>query len=154
MKKTIMCTVVSILLCGAGGFLFSQSNEIIDQLLDEEKASLGKTAYLVFVAAGIAGEDWSVDEAFGELQSRGWGFESSSPDDPVSLGAFALLVMRSYGMKGGILYAIIPGRRYAAREFAYRKFVPGDTSPYRKLSGQDVTHILGKVLEFLGEREV
>ena len=57
MKK--MPLFLSILLFLLAQHGFSQSNEVLDQLLDEEQATFGKTAYLVFLAADVASEDWS-----------------------------------------------------------------------------------------------
>lgn len=50
------------------------------------------------------------------------------------------------------MYSLFPGKRYAAREFAYRGFLQGNTSPGRVLSGRDAVHALGRVLEALGQR--
>ena len=132
---------------------WSQSNEIIDSLLAQERASLGPTAYLVLSAAELLDQGATVEQAFAELQSKPWGFAKSSIDDEVELGAFAALVMKAFSMRGGIMYTILPGKRYAARELAWRGFVQGNTAPGRTLSGRDVTHILGKVLESLGQRK-
>jgi len=133
---------------------FTQSNEIIDQLLDQEQATLGNAAYLVFLAAGVGEEDWSPAQSITELQSGNWGFDQVNIDTPVDLGSLSFLLMQAFDLKGGIMYSLLPGRRYAAREYAYLGFVPGSASPNRILSGQEVTNILGRTLDHLGEREV
>ncbi|MBT3273618.1 MAG: hypothetical protein HN368_10705 [Spirochaetales bacterium] len=152
MKKSHLVSLMLLLFTAQ--IVFSQSNEILDQLLDEERASLGRASYLVFMASGIASEDWTIERSIQELHSRNWGLEEFGADTHVKTGVFALMIMKEFGMKGGIMYAIIPGPRYAAREFSYRGFVPGVASPGRILSGAEVTHILGSALDFLGEREV
>ena len=138
----------------AAASAWSQSNEVIDALLAEEQATLGKAADLVLTAAGIVEETRSVDEAFAALQERPWGFAGAAAADRVSLGSFASLVMRAFDMRGGLMYRLTHARRYAAREFAYRDFIQGDTAPGRTLSGRDVTHALGRVLESLGQRSM
>lgn len=148
---------LSLLLAGAlatfaAATVWSQSNEVMDALLAEEQATLGKTAYLVLSAAGLVDEAQSVEQAFASLLEKPWGFATASPEDRVSLGSYASLVMRAFDMRGGLMYTLFPGRRYAAREFAYRDFIQGNTSPGRTLSGRDVTHVLGRVLEALGQR--
>ena len=153
MKKTTGF-LAAILLCCIGTLTVSgQSNEALDLLLEEQKATLGNTAYLIMVAADIAPENWTVEQSVNELASRGWGFEDSQAEELVNLGSLAFIIMKSFEMKGGIMYAIFPGPRYAAKEFAYRRLVPGNTSPYRILSGLDVVNILGRALDFLGQRD-
>jgi hypothetical protein len=133
--------------------VWGQSNTVVDALLAQESATLGGTAYLVLTAAGLLEESRSVDEAMSELKSRPWGFAQTAADEAVTLGSFAYFVMQVFEMKGGLMYTILPGRRYAAREFAFRGYVQGNTSPARRLTGRDVTHMLGKVLESLGQRQ-
>ena len=133
---------------------FSQSNEVLDGLLEQEQATMGNAAYLVFLASGIAAEEWSPDRSFEELRSRDWGFDEADAASVVDLGSLSFMIMQAFEMKGGIMYSLFPGKRYAARELAYLGFVPGNTSPYRVVSGQEVTHILGRTLEYLGQREV
>ena len=145
--------VVVFLMCGAAFRAFAQSNEVLDQLLDQEQATLALTAYLVLSAADIVGEDASVEGAFEELRQKPWGFQSAGPDDPVDLGTCALLVMKSFGMHGGIMYSLFPGKRYAARELAFRGAVVGRTGPSLPLSGRAVVDIVGRVLDLLGQRE-
>lgn len=154
MKKMIG-VLAALLLCFVGTLTVSgQSNEVLDQLLEEKQATMGNATYLVFVAAGIASEDWSTDRSVQELASLGWGFEDAQPGDLVKLGALAFMIMKSFDMKGGIMYSIFPGRRYAAKEFAYLRFAPGNSSAYRTLSGIDVANILGRAMDFLGQPEL
>jgi hypothetical protein len=133
---------------------FSQSNDILDRLLDEDQATLGNAAYLVFLAAGVASEDWSVDRSIEELRSRDIGFEGAEVNTPVDFGSLSFLIMETFDIKGGIMYSLFPGRRYAARELAYLGFIPGFASPSRILTGAEVTHVIGRTLDYLGEREV
>ena len=154
MKKTVGFFMTVVMCCVGIGPILAQSNEAIDLLLDEPQATMGSAAYLVLVAADIARDDWTREQSVRELASFGWGFEDARPEDPVNLGSLAYMIMRSFDMKGGIMYAIFPGRRYAAREFAFRKIVPGISSSYRILSGLDVANILGKALDFMGQREL
>ncbi len=152
-KRSLLVFAAAFTLAGVGHG-FSQSNEVLDRLLEEQQATLGNAAYIVFLAAEIGTEDWSVDQSIQELQSRDWGFDDAAVDTVADLGSISFLIMRAFDMKGGIMYSLFPGRRYAAREFAFLGFVPGYASPARVLTGQEVTHILGRTLDHLGMREV
>jgi len=151
-KRPLSLLLAGALAIFATATVWSQSNEVIDALLAEEQATLGKAAYLVLTASGAVNESQSVEQAFAALQEKPWGFASAKPEDRVTLGSYASLVMRAFDMRGGLLYTLFPGKRYAAREFAYRDFIQGNTNPGRTLSGRELTHVLGRVLEALGQR--
>lgn len=154
MRKRSLAVLMVLFTIVCAQYGFTQSNELLDTLLDEERATLGNTVYFVFLAAGIAAEDWSPGRSVEELRLRGWGFEEAEVEEQVDLGSLAFLLMQTFNVKGGIMYSLFPGQRYAARELAYLGFVPGFASPNRVLSGREVTHILGRTLDYLGEREV
>lgn len=153
MRTVNRCVLTTVVLAALGvAAAWGQSNQVLDDLLAEERASLGKAAYLVLTAAGVAEEGRSVEEAFALLREKPWGFSASSPEETLTLGSYASMVMHAFGMRGGLMYSLFPGKRYAAREFAYRGFLQGNTSPGRVLSGRDAVHALGRVLEALGQR--
>lgn len=152
MKKRSLSVAIVLLFLFCVQHGFAQSNELVDSLLDEEQATMGNVAYLVFLAADVAQEDWSVERSVEELRSRGWGFENVDTKTVVDLGSLSFIIMQTFEMKGGIMYSILPGKRYAAKELVYLGFVPGRKSPYRPVSGQEVTHILGRTLDHLGQR--
>jgi hypothetical protein len=151
-KHRLSILLLAVLATCAAGTIWGQSNEVIDSILAEEQATLARAAYLVMTASGAVEETQSVEQAFAALQAKPWGFASAAADDKVTLGSYAYLVMRAFGMRGGVLYSIFPGKRYAAREFVYRDFIQGNGAPGRILTGREVTHVLGRVLDALGQR--
>jgi hypothetical protein len=72
-------------------------------------------------------------------------------DDPVTLGEFSYLVMENLGIQGGLMYRMIPGPRYAARELEYLEFLLGSGAPNRALSGQEMLHVMGQALDFTSD---
>ena len=69
-------------------FLHSQSNTIIDELLDEEKADWGQTTYMVLTAAELLDENTNMAEAInnkGVCHIHGYGTYHSSFHIPVRL---------------------------------------------------------------------
>lgn len=143
--------VTVALLAAAVGW--SQSNEIVDTLIAEDRATLGKAAYLALTAAGLVNESAGVEEAVADLRGRPWGYGDAAPENPVTLGSLSHLLMRAFDLKGGLLYSLFHGERYAAREAVYRGWVQGSGAPGRLLSGREVMHMVGKVLEQAGQRE-
>ena len=75
-----------------------------------------------------------------------WGIEPPEGRDSLTLGEFSHLVMRAFGIPGGIMYTFVPGPRYAARELGYREFILDKPWPDRSLSGEEALSILGEAL--------
>ncbi|MDR1277332.1 MAG: hypothetical protein LBK02_01120 [Treponema sp.] len=61
--------------------------------------------------------------------------------------------MKSFGLKGGILYTLFPGPRYACRELAYLRIIQGGGDPGTHLQGGQFLQILGNTLTYIGEDE-
>jgi hypothetical protein len=97
------------------------------------------------VADGNAGAD-----AFDRAVSRGWLKNAASPDDPVTMGTLSFLMMKAFNIKGGMMYAIFPGPRYAFRTMVSRSFIQSPADPDLKVSGERFLQILGNVLNAEG----
>ncbi len=134
--------------------VFSQSDELIDNLLNERYAEFGKAAYLVLAGANLISSDASVTkagkEAIAFLKNSGWHIRIQNPDSAMSLGEYAYIIMRAFKIKGGIMYTIFPCPRYASRELYYLGFITGSKDPFRKISGEEAVSILQSVLEWKG----
>lgn len=130
------------------GIVHAQSNEVIDDLLEEQKTSFGLAAYLVLTATGRIPDGTTTEEAVSALSDQGWIIPKRKVEEPLTLGEYAFLLMQAFQVKGGVMYRIFPGPRYAGREFAYLEFIRGNGSPYRNFSGDEALGILGRLLEW------
>jgi hypothetical protein len=148
MRTLLLVGLVMVLV---GGVAAAQSNEVIDDILEQDAATFGQAAYIVLLGAGEAPEDASVEEVYGSISWSDWNLEQKSMDEAVTLGELSYLVMESFGISGGIMYRIVPGPRYAARELDYLDFFIGSGSPYRTVSGQEMLHVMGQALDFAEE---
>ena len=128
--------------------LTAQSNSLIDMLLEEDEADWEKTVFLVLSAAGIMGEDQEPADALPVLEQQNWMSADKAPGDTISLGELSYLLMQAFEVRGGLMYRLFPGPRYAARELAYLNLLEEDTSPYRTVSGDETLRILGGVMEW------
>jgi hypothetical protein len=59
--------------------------------------------------------------------------------------------MAAFGIKGGIMYSLFPGPRYAYRELLHLKLIQGRADENFTLSGERLLQILGRVLQYTGE---
>jgi hypothetical protein len=128
---------------------FSQIAEKLDAVLDAEQVSCAQAAAIVLPAAGLLPPEVGPEEAF--ARARDWLPRRAGMDTPITMGELSHLVMRSFGLSGGGLYALFPGPRYAYRALAWRRFLPGRPDPRRTLNGEDLLHIVGQALFHVGE---
>ena len=129
----------------------AQSNQVIDQLLQQEKASFASALYMVQTAAGELVEELTPQTAAEGFDSQEWNLPQISADTPITLGQYSQLLMHAFEIPGGLMYKLFPGPRYAARETHYRGFIRGSALPGRSLSGSEVLFILREVLEWKEE---
>jgi len=150
MKKIVLMAVLAVLAIGAWG----QSNAVLDAFLDESRpeADVATSLLLVAQAAGELPEDATADDGFA------WGLDASfgkhvaklAPEDPVSLGLFYLALLKTFDIRGGLMFAAAGTPRYAAMEAAFRGYVEPSSlyytrsmPPYEVLTG--ITYVLEDV---------
>jgi hypothetical protein len=124
----------------------------LDALLDSAQATYAEAALIVLPAAGLVGEDALPEAAFAEALARGLLPRGTEPEGAIRLGELAFLVMGAFGLKGGLLYALFPGKRYAYRELVYRRLIQGRNDPALTLSGERLLRILGRALDYRSSR--
>jgi hypothetical protein len=126
----------------------AQSNALIDRLLAEKQATILDAAELILSASGIVGENPKAGQVMAALADRRLLPAGRTAEAPITLGEASYLIMRTLGMRGGLLYTMFPGPRYATRELAYLRLIHGpNTHPNRPVSGQEVVQMLGAALD-------
>jgi hypothetical protein len=148
-RKRLAVLAVLVLAAFAAG---AQSNQVLDAILEQESTTFQQAAYLVLTAAGRIPDDTPLAQAAEALQQQGWKVRPRSAEEPLSLGEYCFVLMQAFELKGGLMYHIFPGRRYAGRELAYLGLIKGNTSPYRTFSGEEAVGILGRLMEWREER--
>ncbi|MEX2442844.1 MAG: hypothetical protein WD492_04530 [Alkalispirochaeta sp.] len=134
--------ILGALLLLAPGILLAQSNEEIDRLLSQDPAQVGEAAYLVLTAAEIVEQDVTPQQAVSVAQERGLLAADVRADDVVRFGELAYMLTDSFGVPGGLMYRLIPGPRYAAREVVYQGWSRTRRAPGAELSGNAVVRIV------------
>ncbi len=146
MNRRIVLAAGLVLSCALG--VSAQSGAFMDRFLEEPAAAYGDAAYLVLVGAGLLKEGEAPERALAVLEERGWAIAGRGAGDPLTLGEFAFLVMRTYGIPGGLMYHVAPGPRYATRELEYLEVIQGKGRPGSVVSGERAARILGRVLDW------
>ena len=137
-----------VVMLGACVSVGAQSNVFLDEFLSQEAVAYGPASYLVLLGAGRIAESDSQERALGMLAEQGWAIWDKGPDEPLSLGEYALLLMRSFEIEGGLMYRLSGLPRYAARELVYLGLIQGRARPGMTLSGERAVRILGRVLAY------
>jgi hypothetical protein len=120
----------------------AQSNELIDRILTEDPLSYASAANLLLSAGEGSSAEIPAADAVARFEQKGWGMPGTPPAQPIDLGTWSFLMMRSLGIEGGIMYRILPSPRYAARELAYLGVVQGQAYPGMSISGERALRIL------------
>ena len=93
----------------------------LEALLNTSVINYAQAAYFVLSSAldassGVYGI--TQDTAFEYALENGWFSEKAAMEEPIKLNALSFLLMKSFNMKGGLLYRFFPDPRYAYRECA------------------------------------
>jgi hypothetical protein len=124
----------------------AQSNAVVDELLAQEEATFGPTAYIVLTAAGLLPEESDYRTAVAVVEELEWFRGTLEPNEEVRLGRFAKMVLEAFEIRGGLMYRLFGSPRYAARELAYRDYIRGSSASRRRISGELVIRVVGRVM--------
>jgi hypothetical protein len=128
---------------------FAQTAERLDAILDTERVSFAQAAVIVLPAAGLLDPEVGEIRAFAAAAS--WLPRRAERDGAITMGELSHLVMRSFRLTGGFMYALFPGKRYAYRALAWRRLLPPNADPGRFVTGGELLHITGLVLSLVGD---
>lgn len=145
-KKIILIVILGVLFILPVADVFAQSNQVIDALLLEERATFQNSVYLILSVAGIIPEEATGEEAVEALKQTDWKIKIKGPDEPIRLGTYSLLLMKAFNIKGGIFYTLFPSPRYASRELGYKGYIKKGVKAGRYLTGRDAIKIMGRVV--------
>jgi len=144
-KRTVV--LVLILALGFASLASAQSNETIDAILAEEEATAGSAAYTALTAAEMLDDESSPEKAVTMAQEAGWLPEAVGAKSEATFGMLAHLLMQAFEVKGGLMYRIFPGPRYAAREFVSQGWSQVRREPGETISGEFLLRVTGSFLE-------
>ena len=129
---------------------WSQSNDRIDVLLAQDPAETGSSAYLVLTAAGLIDDTFSPSQAVDYAISQGMLPEGTGLDEATTFGRFSYLLTRSFEIPGGVMYRLVPGPRYAAREVVFQGWSRKRRDTGEPIDGETAMRILSVYLNDQG----
>jgi len=148
MKKSF-CVIISIMVLRS--LLPAQTAERIEDLLDIWALSYGQAALFVLEAADVPDIYGSSvisgpDEAFRFAAEHAWLPNDASGEDTARLDGISLLLMKSFDVKGGLLYTLFRNSHYAYRELVYKDIIQGKSEPGMAVSGDLLLFLVNRLL--------
>jgi hypothetical protein len=144
-KLSLIVLLAGCLLGGAA--LSAQSNDLVDELIDQKPVKLGHAAYLVLSASGKIPETATVDEAATYAIEHQMANVGMKPGDPLPLDQLSNLIMKSLDIKGGLFYSLFGGPRYALREMIFLRIAANPAWPDKLVAGDEALRMLNKAME-------
>ena len=126
----------------------SADNAVIDGILGEKVISWGNASWLIGRAVETMDEGIAPADAAAKAATAGWGPSGRSPNAPLYLKSYSLMLVKAFSLPTGLLYRWFPGSRYALRELVFRRIVPATRSPDDPVSGEEAMRYLQAVQEW------
>ena len=125
--------------------LYPQTADKLEALLEKPELSWSETADFILEASDI-GVFSSTEGAFRFAEGLKWLPKKAGPGDIARLNGVALLLMRSFDLKGGIFYSLAKSPHHAYRELIYKGYIRGSTDPDMTVSGRELLLIVNRIL--------
>ncbi len=146
MKRAIVLFLAVVL----SGAVFAQSNVFVDELLASPAVNVGQVAFLVLVASDNLGEDADATRAFELLENLGWAPKGKTADSTIKISEYSLMLMKAFGIKGGVLFTFFPNPRYAYREMVSKVVIQSKSDPDMPIDGTTAIRMLGRIFDIKG----
>jgi len=138
--------VVSFLfLASLSATLQAQTADEIEALLNTNAVTYSQAVRFVLEAADIIAIT-DHNEAFRYAQEQNLLPKNAAPDTAVTLENISYVLMKSFNVKGGIIYSFAKNPHYAYRELAYKEIIQGRADPGMKVSGDQLLFMIGRLL--------
>jgi len=143
MKHFLLCILLAV-----PCFLFAQTAERIERLLEHDRVSYRDAALLVLEASGQidAAKQTSADEAFSFAMERKWLPKSAEANSDAKLNGLSLLVIQAFEIKGGALFLLFKNPHYAYRAMVYRGIIQGRSDPQMLVSGDLLLYTVNRAM--------
>ena len=129
-------------------FLFGQTADRLETLLQQEQVSYKDTALLVLEASGQldAEKQISADDAFNIAIQRGWLPKNTVANNAARLNDLSLLVIQAFDINGGAFFSLFKNPHYAYRAMVYRGIIQGRSDPQMLVSGALLLYTVNKAM--------
>ena len=124
--------------------LSAQTAARLEALLEKPTITWSDAAVFVLEASEVAVYGNPAD-AFAFAMEKKWLPKGAGPDDTARFSGIALLLMQSFGLKGGIFYGVAKSPHHAYRELVYKGIIRGDADPGLAVSGGELLLMINRI---------
>jgi hypothetical protein len=100
------------------------------------QARTDAVSYLVLTAGGKIAETTEPEAAYAAAVAAAALAPGRQASEPIRIDDFCFLVMRTFSLKGGMMYTLFPGPRYAYRELVFPRYRQSGRGPEPDRSGR------------------
>ena len=137
------------------GFAFAQSADIVTDLLDSDKATVGQVSYLCAVQQHLIDESGSYEDAVSALVSNNQLDDNVSSSDFVTLSKVACLFAKNWSVQGGIMFTLTNGSpRYAFKQFVADGVISATAESSATLTGGELLSLYTSCLSRYGDFDI
>ena len=120
----------------------------IEELLASRAVTYAQASRFVLEAADVAAFGDPV-QAFYFARQQNWLPRGASAHEQAQLNGISLLLMRSFGLHGGFMFALTGAPCFAYREMEHKGFINGRASPRQMVSGEALLYLTGRIIRLL-----
>jgi hypothetical protein len=135
--------------------IFAQTAQKVEDLLNDRAITWSKAAAFALEASETL-LNASDNDAYQFAADRKWLPKNAAPTDAATLNGIALLLMQSFGLKGGLIYSLVKNPHYAYRELVFKSVIQGKAYPKMLVPGDKFLIMINRILaleETEGKRE-
>ncbi len=142
MKRTfaIILFLLYPFACGA------QTPAFLDKLLTSPTITWGQASYLVLVGTNNISSEASPQQCFDRAKQLGWAV-SDAPERNLNYSQYSFLLMKAFGLHGGMWYTLFPCPRYAFQDLRFKNVLPPQADPDESLTGAEAVRIFDRLSE-------
>ena len=141
---------IIVVFCLLAQMAFAQSTaQEIENLLNTDAVTYAQAARFILQAADIEKSgpgSFTPAEAFNYAVEQNWLPAKVSADDPARLDNISLLLIRSFGINGGLFYSLVGNAHYAYRELVYINVIQNRHNPAMLVSGERLLFYVNRIL--------
>lgn len=141
MKRILLILILTFL----SGFIFAQSDEALDELYSKKNAQTLYAALVTLQASGDLDDNATARDARLFLEGSKWGRSVLKDGEFLTKGGFSLLIMQSFDLPKGLMYRILPSKRYALREMLFQEYILGNPYSSDPITSFDVIFTLSSL---------
>ncbi|MDR0290356.1 MAG: hypothetical protein LBI06_05410 [Treponema sp.] len=143
MKKICLTFLIfhfTLFICHA-----QDASEEIETLLETSAVTYAQAArFLLEASDAMAINDR--EAAFRHAAEQNWLPKNAAANGPARLDGLSLLIMRSFNIKGGIMYSLVKNPHYAYLELVYKNIIQGRSDPAMHVSGERLLFFTSRAL--------